>query len=249
MNNSMKTLRIVLGGLLFSLSTVSYADDYAISGPQTINFNNNDEIKIQLSDDNPNALSVAGDKITNVICTTGICSVKNDPADLSGTAYLSLMSTSVTTAFITTKQERHFSLLITPFDEPGKTIIFNPQDGAAMTATFEQASDYETLLIGLDKAIIKGELPDGYGTQDVSKMKAITLKSGLVLQPDFALVGQVMSAIKFTLSNPTDNPITIIPQQFYRPGVRAVSVVNQKLEPKGTGFVYEIISSGEQQNG
>lgn len=220
----------------------------SVTPPETVNVSNDNKYTVQLSSTDPNMITVRGDQIKDITCPTDACYVKNLQSDPTGAAYISILNNSAFTAFVTTKSNRHFSLWVTPMDEPGKTIVFNPLDGASSVAgTFEKNTDYEDLLINVTRDMEKGSLPDGYGALDLHTMKPFTLPQGLSVQPINALSGLYVAGLHFTVTNTTDSPITLTESEFNHPGIRSVSIQgDMNLPPHGEADLYEIVSNQNQ---
>ena len=220
----------------------------SVTPPEVVNVSNDNKYTVQLSSTDPNMITVQGDQIKDITCPTDACYVKNLQSDPTGAAYISILNNSAFTAFVTTKSNRHFSLWVTPMDEPGKTIVFNPIDGASSVAgTFEKDTDYEDLLINVTRDMEKGALPDGYGALDLHTMKPFTLPQGLSVQPVNALSGLYVAGLHFTVTNTTSGEITLTESEFNHPGVRSVSIQgDMNLPPHGQADLYEIVSNQNQ---
>src|SRR3989338_9379044 len=94
-----------------------------VMAPTVILIQQNAQINIDLSDTDINKIFVNGQKITAITKPDTIFNSNNDS---SGNVYATILGDNPFTAFISTDQGLHFSLLITPKAEPGRTIEFKP---------------------------------------------------------------------------------------------------------------------------
>ncbi len=217
----------------------------AVTPPEVINVSDNNKYTVELSSTDPNRVTVQGDKITDITCPSGACYVKNLQNDATGSAYISVLNNSSFTAFVSTASNRHFSLWVMPTDEPGKTLVFNPLNGAmGVAGKFEKSTDYEDLLVNLTEDMEKGHIPDGYGVLDLTAQKPFSLANGLSVQPVSAMTGSYVSGLHFTLKNTTPSPLSVTEELFNHGGVRSISIQGGlDLPPGGTSELYEIVSN------
>ncbi|EKD92154.1 MAG: conjugal transfer protein TraK, partial [uncultured bacterium] len=92
-----------------------------VMAPTVISITQNAQINIDLSNTDINKIFVYGQKITAITKPDAIFNSNNDS---SGNVYATISGDNPFTAFISTDQGLHFSLLITPKAEPGQTIEF-----------------------------------------------------------------------------------------------------------------------------
>lgn len=215
----------------------------AVTLPTELSIGNNQQIAVQLSLSSPNKLQVSGDKIKQIVCPPNACQVRYDAHDPTGSAFVSVLDGSSFTAYVTTTHYRTFSMLVTPFNSPGMTLVFNPVDGAPVSDSPQKGSDYVASLIQLTGAVIKNAQPEGYGYVAAQRPHGVTLQNGLVLKPLGAYVGNAMTLIAMSAFNPTHNPISISESYFYKQGVRSISLSNDVVNPNGSVMVYETVSN------
>lgn len=211
--------------------------------PRHIPFYNNQTLTIRLSNQDLNQLSVAGDKIVSGDCPPNRCNLRNNPTDPSGNILLGISTYDPFTMFIDTEQNHHFSLLVYPKAIPGRTVIFQPQEGGASPKASWAKNDYESMLINLTRAMMNGDSLEGFGYQPLlgKKSRLPTCMRATIQEAGRYNGDHVIGSIQ-QVCNLGKTTLTLTPNSFYQHGVRSVAVGNQTLQPKECGMVYEIIS-------
>lgn len=206
---------------------------------QTISFADNEQISVVLSSSDINRLVVQGDKIQNINAPLSLYNAKNDAG---GAAYITLLSTLPFTMYLTTVGGHNFSLFVNPRPIVGKSVIFQPTSTFAVTKPWEENSNYQKILVTLVKNMVNHQTPDGYLYREAGKVKSSDFCSIANLKPLAFYSSSQLTGIIFELKNKKKKPITLHPADFYRPGVRAVALSQQVVNPAATVFLYEVIS-------
>ena len=217
---------------------------------QSIHFTNNETVKITLSKDDPNRLFIQGDKIQNIACKKGFCVTKLMPE--SGDAMLSLgpmaRASQGFTFYITTKQERHLTVVALPEHGVGQTIQFIPASGgSSKAAQFEKKSPYQQTLTALIQYMMRypqtGQAPPGYAVADVDQQTptANNSKSDVLVFPVRFFRGMHFAGLVYGVKNTSDHKMTISPRQFYEKGMLAGAVAKRKLKPGEITRLYEVV--------
>ena len=203
-------------------------------------FADNEQVNVVLSNRDVNRVLVKGDKIQSVNGPAGLYTAKND---MAGSAYISVYGDSVFTIFIATAGGHNVSLLVSPRETAGRTVILQP---TSLSPHFEAAEGYQTTLITLISTMINNEDSSEYSYVPVKSKKADFYKIADI-KPIASYSGEHLIGITSEIKNKSKNPITLKPAYFYKPEVRAVSLSQQTLAPSETGLLYQIISRAEHE--
>ena len=99
-----------LSGLLLSLFMLSAAS--ANTAPVTITFSDNETVSASLSSVDMNRLVVRDDRIKNIQCPTGFCTIDARPSDKSGAIFVSLNMMTPFTFYVRTESGRNFGVFV-----------------------------------------------------------------------------------------------------------------------------------------
>jgi len=242
----MKTLIFLLIVLCISTLGIAFAEE-----PNQISFAEGETKIITLSQNNINHLTVQGDLITHVNCPQGACTVNQYPDDATGSIYLVVNPGKTFTLYLATNSNRHFALQITPHMMAGQTILLVPTDGASQPAkAWETSGAYVQALTRLMKAMMSGDVPEGYGINEKPQEKGdadiTTLDKKLSMKLVSQYVGDQLRGEHYLVKNISKDPLTLSPSHFYHPGIRAVALTQQTLKPSETSDLYLIQSSRDR---
>ena len=237
----MKQLKYILATILV-LPLLAHA-----ANPVQIDFQEGQTKKVTLSNNNINHIVVRNDTIAHVQCPQGLCSANQYPDDQSGSVYLGVTPGKSFTMFLDTTKGRHVALQINSQAMAGQTIMLNPLDPGVAAKAWESSTPYDQMIISLMKGMVTGTTPDGYGQQILNQK--VTTKT-LDDIATFTLVqkyqGDALVGLIYQMQNITKKPLTLSPQAFYLPGVRAVALSQQTTQPNGMNTVYIIEDRGMQ---
>lgn len=236
------------------LINVGYATQ--IIKPQQVVIHNNVQANVSLSNKDINRVFVRGEKITAIDAPNGLLSAHNDS---SGSIYLNIYGSTPFTAFVTTNNGLHFSLLILPKSEPGKTIEFkvtgyspkqvkNYSHFNRQPNEIEKRSPYQKLLVELIRQTMLGKVPPGYSAISASAFSKIPMFktnsiTGISQKVSAGFIGGQLAIRIVKVSNITHRGKRLYANEFYTPLVRAVAISQQYI-PKGSNtYVYEVISN------
>ena len=209
-----------------------------------IPFRENSTHSVHLSTNNLNRISVKGDFITHVICPVVACaSVSTRAANGIGTddstRTLRVFSavTVPFTFYIVTRQGRHISVNVTPYQHLGRRIIFVPLDASATEKAVEKNTPYTTLLIRVMKRMVQGQAPDGF-SKTLIHGQPLAVDKGLRLVERVRYEGDRVEGRVYRLDNVSGHTVTLSPSAFYHHGVRAVALSLQQFSPHQSGWLY-----------
>ena len=213
-------------------------------GPEAYHLNDNDQTALTLSTSDINRLYVVGDKITGVNGPQDLYMAKNDP---SGSVYLNVFGRVPFSLFVSTASGKHFSLFVLPKAVVGKTVSFTISGGRG-AKHWENSSYYQTLLVSVIKGMMLGQGPSGYSILNLKRVKSLNIKDVYWLTPIRRYDGATLSGLVYRIENQLDRPITLSPNMFYRPNVRAAALSKQTIAANSAGLLYEVISNGGAQS-
>ena len=165
---------------------------------------------------------------------------------MSGSAYISTYGDSTFTIFISTADGHNVSLLVSPRETSGRTVILKPS--SLLAPSFEESESYQKTLIALISAMINNEESSDYSYSSYSKKsKKIDFYGVADIKQIASHSGVNLTGITSEIHNKSKKPITIKPSYFYGPGVRAVSLSSQTIAPSETGLLYQVIGGAEHE--
>lgn len=229
--------RIILTVAMTGVFGVSTLNATPIKATQ-IHFANNDQVTLNLSNMGINRLFVKDDKILSVLGPAGYLRLQNDP---SGSMYVNVLVSRPFTAFVVTKEGRHFSIMVRPKAMPATTVVFLPDSPSAAQVTFAKNSVYQQRLISVMKSLLQGKRPKAMGVVKILDPKGIAfLQGNLTLVQQYR--GTLLDAAIYRFDNTCGQDLTLAPNQFYRPHVLAASLSKQHLLKGQSLFVYEVVA-------
>lgn len=245
-----------LNKIVFALAgalSVQVALAATVVNPTVIPFSEAQNISKDLSYSDVNRLTVIGDQIHNVTCLSPsgavICNISYDSSDNTGSAYISLKTTDPFTMYITTVQDRNFSIFVTPQSVPGETYIFQPTTPGTNAGGWEKDTDYEDLNVTIISDLINNQPPDGFGYQQCStdtpciNMQAQKQYGVIQMTPMAEYDGDNVIGLIYQITNTGKEAFTAAPSAYYTAGVRAIAEQKQTLQGGESGYLYEVITN------
>lgn len=246
----MKIFLIMMGLLL---SPFTFAIKMQITKPISISVSNENQARVVLSSQDMNRVFVVRDKITRINTSAHRVIAHNDQW---GSIFMNVMGDSPFTVFITTQKGRHFSLFVIPKHVPGMTVQLIPKTPVRLSdrhaspraKQFEQSSPYEKTLLVLLRDVMLNHTPPGYSRLLPPEFKrSITFRKrnrrALSERAIADFLGGVLAIHVFRLSNHGSHQMTLIPREFYGPGVRAVAIARETISPHASTTLYEVVSN------
>jgi len=221
----------------------------AATAPISLTFPPNGQLKLAISNTNPNLIVIPGDRIVAVDSTPGKLTDKRNTRD--GAVLFSSTSDKPFTFFIETEHGQVVSVQATPRAGEGRSYrLLNAEPVARPAAkAWETSQPYESLLVELNKAVLQNRMPEGYALADFQNDRTSGPPS-LPLPADAAWTGNALRLVRYRVSNSSDYSVTLKEQDFWRKGVRAVmfSPPSVSLLP-GTSLSVFIIRTQEVGDG
>ena len=189
-----------------------------------------------ISDSGPNRIAVTGKKITNAIYDATQLDVQTDA--VTGQVFVFPRTQENVALFLTTDDRETYALPLVPKQIAsqeiglGKTAPKKVRESytqKVFTESIESASDFDTKVTRLIRALARNELPEGFhATNRCGKncLKSMTSDT---------LEGKVL-----THKNTSKNFVTLEEKLFYTEGVLAVAIPRTNLAPSESTRVYVV---------
>jgi conjugal transfer pilus assembly protein TraK len=188
---------------------------------------------------------VEGDRIQSIHGVEGAYIFKSDANQ--GALYIKPSEAYQQQAFnifITTEQGHNFTLFLIPSSIPAETIQIKPLSVSKQVAErWEKANTYSETLITLISHMANNTIPEGYVVSTVTKAKMHDFLPQIKWRLIKVYRGVIFQGSVFELTNTSSSSITIDERQFYQPGVRAVALQKQTVEPFGSILIYRVYTN------
>lgn len=196
---------------------------------------------IKLSQHNINRIYIENDKVVDFKFPKGRMQVIGGAnTEDDGSVYVTNVSKSPFTLFVTSLKGHHFSLTIEGQEGLGQTYSIVPESPAKQTARkWEQQGSYEQTLTKLMSAVIHGDVPDGYGLEIKRYSKRIDWSKTISLKPVKVVRGDKLVAEIFHVENKTKQKI-YLKESYFTKGTLATSLSSHELKPKSKVKLYII---------
>ncbi|MFH8136387.1 type-F conjugative transfer system secretin TraK [Pantoea osteomyelitidis] len=218
--------------------------------PVTLSFPQGGQFRLSISNTDPNMIFIPGDKVTAITAQGGMLADKRLTS--AGGVLFTSVATRTFTLYVESALGQTFSVVATPVKGEGRVyrLISAEPPGRPETRKWETSQAYEKLLISLNRGVLTGVMPDGYG--EVKPLAdGIHVPGGFSVTPQKAWAGDQLRADSYELRNTNSWGVTLREQDFWKPGVRAVMFGNnaQSLMGGGTMTIIVIRENGESEDG
>lgn len=220
---------------LLGLTPIAFAE--SAQPIKQIPFNEGDQLSLPLSAVDVNRLVVRNDLISAITCPANLCVTRQDK---TGSAYITLNTSTTFTLFTVTESGRHLSMLVVPSKEPGFTYEFVPTGKSDNAVHWEEEGAYTDRLVDLLRDMMRGELPRGYGYHEIPHAKSFSFKKAASFTLIAEYQGEHWRGEVYEVHNNSKKSLLLTPNGFYESGVKAVALSKQTLVPGETGYVYEV---------
>jgi conjugal transfer pilus assembly protein TraK len=213
--------------------------------PKEIEFSENEQITLSLSQTEINKLTVVGDKITDVFATQGYLEYQNDE---SGNLYTYVRNAEPFTAFISTQKGHTFSIQVKPQVKPSVTAVFMPKESLQVSSSSDLVNgEYVGTLVALSKAMIQGKTIDGYGVHTLNEPLTLEARS---MRKEFKAFlvseyrGEKMKGQIILIKNISKDTMKLTEDLFKISGTRAITLSDELMPPNHETLVYVITDQG-----
>lgn len=240
-----------LQALIFASTLLSVLPARVVAQvPSTLTFPQGGQFRLSISNTDPNMIFIPGDHITAISARGGMLVEKRDTS--AGGVLFTSVATKPFTLFIETALGQTLSVIATPVEGEGRVyrLISAEPPARPESRLWETAQSYEKLLISLNRAVLTGVMPKGYG-EVKPYPDGVRLPGGVNLTPEIAWAGDLLRADRYRLRNTTPSGVPLREQDFWKPGVRAVMFDSnaQTLLSGGSLMMTIIRSTKEGDNG
>ncbi|EJD6094563.1 type-F conjugative transfer system secretin TraK [Citrobacter freundii] len=218
--------------------------------PVTLSFPQGGQFRLSISNTDPNMIFIPGDTVTAITARSGVLADKRLTS--AGGVLFTSVSTRAFTLYVETALGQAFSVVATPVKGEGRVyrLMSAEPPARAQARKWETAQTYEKLLITLNRGVLTGVMPEGYG--EVKPLATgIRVPVGLSVTPQEAWAGDRLRADRYELRNAGIRNVALREQDFWKPGVRAVMFDSnaQTLAGGGRMTLTVIRENGEGDDG
>lgn len=204
------------------LATLLFLCSGCVFGVQNISVNEAQPVKVVVSQNDINLLSIKGDRIESLALPNSVIVEQNTK---NGQAYMRFKSKLPVKGFLTTELGAKYSVEFVPSDIGSETIVLiapNPKNVESVNAR-----EYTQSLAALLRAMYNSdELESFVRTITDKRIKINNMKLGL----DATYIGTNIEGQALSFKNATDKAITLKELDFYDMGVRSVAIVDKTLQ-------------------
>lgn len=215
---------------------------------QNINIADNQTKSITIAADELSRIFVIDDRIQNIRGLEGAYLLTQDTKQ--GQIFIkptSAYANKLFNIFISTEKGRNFNLIIKAKELVGQDIALKPTTPGGEAANWEEASEYHQTVGKLISKMIIGEAPTGYlVVYPAKKIKPIkytnkTTTVTLTLQKTY--FGKHLRGEVLLVQNSNNQSSQLIETNFYRPGTRAIALLDDHLPAKGQTVLFRVMSN------
>jgi conjugal transfer pilus assembly protein TraK len=188
-----------------------------------------------------NRITVQGDRIAAIKGTAGQFHLEKDLS--VGQIFIQPTSPEDKApihVYITTEKGHTYSLTLLSNDMPAESIILTGPNHQAEIANWDKTASYEAVIVNMIKALHNKEMLEGFSPSDVTKS---TYKiKGLLVKSSDSYLGDKLQGLGYEIENISDEELYIKESDFYKPGIRAISILNTHLAPQSKTKIYIVRS-------
>lgn len=218
--------------------------------PSTLSFPQGGQFRLSISNTDPNMIFIPGDRVIAITAQGGMLADKRTTS--AGGVLFTAVATKPFTLFVETALGQTFSVVATPVRGEGRVyrLLSAEPPERPETRQWETARPYETLLVSLNRAVLSGVMPEGYGEVE-PLANGVRVPGGMTLSAAKAWAGDLLRVDRYQIRNANTWSVALREQDFWRPGVRAVMFDSnaQTLLGGGTLMMTVIRASGEGNDG
>lgn len=225
-NNRYGRHRLALLVSLLCLSGAALAEPVAML-PVKIPVSPDSQVRVALSNTNPNLLVVPGDKIIAVDSAQGMFLNDNKAlGQANGGVQLMTAQTTPFTFYVRTEGGLTVSVVGVPQKRDGRVLQFISSRPVQHddARRWEQSQPYVRTLISVQQAVLSGGVPKGFTEAPVVAVPTFSLPGWLSVTPQQMWSGGELRLYRLTVRNRGASVLAIPERLFQAPGVRAVMV-------------------------
>lgn len=215
------------------------------------------QVRVAVSNTDPNMLVVPGDRIVAIDSAQGMF-LNGDNKGMTGQAnggvVLMTAQTKPFTFYVRTAGGLTVSIVAVPQKRDGRVLqlISDKPVSQAKAQQWERSQPYVNTLVDIQKALLNGALPEGFVKAPVTGVPAFRLPPQLSWRANQMWSGGALRVYQLTVRNNSAAIVNLPERLFQAEGVRAVMVFpwGGTLLPSGQSLVLVTVSdTGEAANG
>lgn len=236
----MKRLAIIASTCLFTISTF---------GAQVITVRNFADITIKASIKEPNSILLKDDRIqqmkapANTLMDTcngkANCKLIDDATGILTFLPSVLFHTRPFTINLQTEKGYFYNVRIEPKPIPSQTIVLKAWQKPLIRAIAPQTSGYERMMVSFLKALVNGQLPEGF-TQTIPKRRETYQAKRTEIRRLLSIRGNDLRGDVFELKNRTNKELDVKESWFNWPATRGIALAKTHLAPFEKTRLYRI---------
>ncbi|HHE5971927.1 TPA: type-F conjugative transfer system secretin TraK [Citrobacter braakii] len=214
------------------------------------------QARIALSNTQPNLLVVPGDRIVAVDSAQGTFTNAGDYGQTgmaNGGVVLMTEKTTPFTFYVRTEGGLVVSVIGQPQARDGRVVHLMSDRPVRQKAAgpWERSHDYVALLVDVQKALLRGEVPPGYVASPVVGEPVFSLPAGLTLRAETMWSGDALRVYRYRVSNRQSEAKALPERLFSAPGVRSVLISPwaETLLPGASAEVWVTVGQEEVSSG
>ncbi|BBG61853.1 type-F conjugative transfer system secretin TraK (plasmid) [Providencia rustigianii] len=214
------------------------------------------QVRVGISNREPNMLVVPGDKIVSIDSAQGML-VNGDQKGTMGTAnggvILMTTQTQPFTFYVKTAGGLTVSVVAVPEKRDGRVVQLISEQPAMLpeAAKWERSLPYSTMLITLHKALLNEKTPKGFVEAPVTALPAFHLSASFQVTAEKMWNGGALRAYRLTVKNTGSTPMALPERLFHQQGVRSVVIhpYSASVLPGATARVWLTIDNLGERDG
>ncbi len=227
-----RSIKLLLALLLAAASALTA---FVAAAQQVVDVSEGDVALVQISVKDLTRIRVANSRIENIRGNDGELVVDADKAH--GEIYVRPVNPMrPVNLFVTSETGNTYTLLLTPKDVPGSTVVLRERGAKAASAPAAGGADYQKNLEKLTLAMARSDMPRSVEVREKGTRVRLWKGTTYTLEREYwtdQYVGEI-----YSLSNSGDDPIVMTEGEFFRDGVVAISVENMTLDKNESTNVY-----------
>lgn len=185
-----------------------------------------------------NRISVQGDRILTIKGNAGQFQLEKDLS--LGQIFIQPNSPedkSPIHVYITTEQGQTYSLTLLSTDMPAENITLVSIDHKPGLASWENTAPYEDMIVKIINSMHNQVSLEGF-TLIQDKVKNDYKIRNLAVKAQGHYVGAKLQGQRFQVQNISEHEVTLRESDFYKNGVRAISIIHKRIPPQGKAILY-----------
>lgn len=186
-----------------------------------------------------NRIAVQGDRIASIKGKTGQFRIEKDLT--LGQIFIEPIPSEDKAPihiYMTTEQGYTYSLTLLCEDISAESIILVSTNTENKLASWDKTASYESTIVTIIKSMHNQVALEGFSLSEKSKNNYKI--AGLLIRNKEAYLGDKLQGHSYEVENISDDDIQIKEADFFKSGIRAISILNKRLSPQDKTTVYVV---------